>query len=464
LIYSNATILTLDDDRRIISDGALRVLGRDIDAVGKTAELSIAFPEDDVIDCRGGIMLPGLIDTHVHTSQCLLRGVSEASGPGDFHTWLFGRIFPLQGAYTHQDALASASLCVLEMLKSGTTGFVECLLADHYGLDAIAQMCLDSGIRAALGNLVMDVSPEARDDAGWPPSMWQDRQSGIAGTIDGHQRWTDPHGRLQIWFGSRSVEPINNISLFPEVASLAREHGIGITIHLAELPFDNEYARSLGHRSHIALADHLGLLGPRTVLAHCTIADDDDIALLSATGTTVAHCPANNSATGWGPARVTEMLDAGVNVALGCDGAPTNANMDLLRDLRVTAHVARMRQHSRAAISPETILEMATRNGAKALGLDSRIGSLEPGKAADFIVIDTDSPHLQPMWNPVAAVVFAAQGSDVDTVVIDGTLVMHHREMQTMDEAALVANARRSQADVARRCGINDLGSAWQVI
>ncbi len=464
MIYSNATILTLDNDRRIISEGAIRVVGSDIESVGKADELLAAHPDDELIDCRGGIMLPGLIDTHVHTSQCMLRGVSEASGPGDFHTWLFGRIFPLQGTYTHEDALASASLCVLEMLKSGTTGFVECLLADHYGLDGIAQMCLDSGIRAALGNLVMDVSPEKRDEAGWPLSMWQDRESGMAGTIAGHQRWTDPDGRLQIWFGSRSVEPVNDLSLFPEVASLAREHGIGITIHLAELPSDNDYARSLGHRSHVALAEHLGLLGPRTVLAHCTIADDEDIAVLAATGTTVAHCPGNNSATGWGPARVTDMLDAGVNVTLGCDGAPTNANMDLLRDLRVTAHVARMREHRRAAITPETILEMATLNGAKALGLESRIGSLEVGKAADFIVIDVDAPHLQPIWNPVASVVFAAQGSDVDTVVVDGTLVMHRREVKTMDESAIVAKARTTQRAVAQRCGIDDLGSSWQVI
>ncbi len=463
MIYSNATILTLDADRRIISDGALRVIGSDIDAIGKTADILLAHPDDEVTDCRGGIMLPGLIDTHVHMSQCLLRGVSEAAGPGDFHTWLFGRIFPLQGTYTHEDALASASLCVLEMLKSGTTGFVECLLADHYGLDGIAQMCLDSGIRAALGNLVMDVSPEKRDAAGWPSSMWQDRESGIQGTIAGQQRWNDPNGRLQIWFGSRSVEPVNDLSLFTEISSLARENDIGITIHLAELPSDNDYARSLGHRSHIALADHLGLLGPNTVLAHCTVADDDDIQLLASTNTTVAHCPANNSATGWGPARVADMLAAGVNVALGCDGAPTNANMDLLRDLRVAAHVARTRAHARSAITPETILEMATLNGAKALGLDARIGSLQPGKAADFIVIDVDAPHLQPIWNPVATVVFAAQGSDVDTVVIDGTLVMRNREMKTMDERAIVADARARQIEVARRCGINDLGSSWEV-
>ncbi len=464
MIYTNATILTLDDQRRIISSGAVRVVGNNIDSIGKADELATAHPDDETIDCRGGIMLPGLIDTHVHTSQCLLRGVSEAAGPGDFHTWLYGRIFPLQGTYTSDDALASASLCVLEMLKSGTTGFVECLLARHYGLDGIARMCLESGIRAALGNLAMDVSPEKRDSAGWPIEMWQDRESGISGTIEGSSRWNDDRGRLQIWFGSRSVEPINDLSLFPELAALSEEHGIGITIHLAELESDNEYARSLGHRSHIALADHLGLLGPRTVLAHCTIADDADIELLATSGTTVAHCPANNSATGWGPARIVDMLAAGVNVTLGCDGAPTNANMDLLRDLRIAAHVARMRDHTRAAITPETILEMATRNGARALGLQSTIGSLEPGKAADFIVINVDAPHLQPVWNPVATVVFAAQGSDVDTVVIDGTLVMHHREMKTMDEAAIVADARARQAEVARRCGIDDLGSSWQVV
>jgi cytosine/adenosine deaminase-related metal-dependent hydrolase len=464
MLFTNTTILTMNDRREIVDDGALLVSGDRITAVGKTADLVARHPSEPITDLRGNITLPGLVDTHVHTAQCMLRGISETTPPPDFHTWLFGRIFALQGAYTYEDALASASLCVLEMLKSGTTAFVECLLAEHYGLDGIAEMCLGSGIRAALGNLVMDVAPEVRDELGWPIEMWQTRTSGIGLTVGGHAKWTDPGGRLQIWFGCRSVEAGNDLSLFEEVSELARADDIGITIHLAELPHDNEYARSLGHRSHIALAEHLGLLGPRTVLAHCTVADDDDIERLAATGTTVAHCPANNSSTGWGPTRVADMLAAGVNVTLGCDGAPSNANMDLLREMRIATHVARMHDRTRLAITPEAVLEMATRNGARALGMGDDLGSLEPGKKADFIVVNVDAPHMQPIWSPAATVVFAAQGSDVDTVVIDGAIVMAGREVRTLDEEAIVAEAKRRKIEVAERAAVVGLDPPWPVV
>lgn len=463
MLYTDTTILTLDDERRIITDGALLVTGDRIAAVGKATELRAAHPEEPTTSLGGGITLPGLIDTHVHTAQCMLRGVSEAAPAPDFRSWLFGRIFALQGAYTVADAAASASLCVLDMVRSGTTGFVECLLADHYGLDSIARICADAGIRAALGALVMDVDPATRDAMGWPVEMWQTRRSGIDNALAGRARWNDGDSGVQVWFGCRSIEQAQDLSVFREVGELARANDMGITIHLAELPVDNEFARSLGHRSAIELASDLGLLGPRTVLAHCTVADDADVALLAATGTTVSHCPANNSAAGWGPAPVREMLDAGVNVTLGCDGAPSNTNMDLLRDLRIAAHVARVRASSRLALSPETILEMATRNGAHALGMGDRLGSLEPGKLADFIVIDTDAAHLQPIWSPAATVVFGAQGSDVDTVVIGGREIVRRREVLTMDAETIVADVRARRPVVAERAGVTGIVPLWPV-
>jgi cytosine/adenosine deaminase-related metal-dependent hydrolase len=465
VIFTHATILTMNPSREIIDDGAILVTGDRIDAIGKTAALLAANPHEEETDLAGHIVLPGLIDAHVHMAQCMLRGVSEGRGLADFSNWLFGRIFPLQGSYTEADAQASASLCLLEMIKSGTTGFVECLLAERYGFDGIAQLCVDSGMRAALGKVVMDVSPETRDDLGWHPGMWQTRESSIEGTLAAHEAWDGRgDGRLQVWFGCRSAEPANDPSLFDEVSALARERDMGLTIHLAELTHDNDYAREHGYRTHIEFAQGHGLLGPRSVLAHCTIADDGDFAILADTGTSVAHNPGNNAAAAWGPARVTDMLDAGVNVAIGCDGAPTNANMDILRDLRIACHTARMRAGTRAALTPETVLEMATINGARALGIGAEAGSLEAGKLADFISIDTDAPHLQPVWNPVATAVFAAQGGDVDTVVINGTVIMRNRTVLTMDEDAILDDVRGRFRDVARRAGVEGLASDWPIV
>lgn len=465
MIFTHGTIITMNPGREIIDDGAIVVSGDRIAAVGKTGDLRARYPTATEIDLSGHIVLPGLIDTHVHLAQTMLRGVSEGKRLGDFSNWLFGRIFPLQGSYTEADAAASARLAVLEMIKSGTTGFVECLLAERYGFDGIADACVDSGIRAALGKLVMAVSPETRNELGWHHGMWQTRESSIAQALEAHERWEGAgDGRLQVWFGCRSAEPACDLSLYDEVSELARERGMGITIHLAEMPSDNDFARSLGFRSHVDLARGHGLLGPRTVLAHCTVAEGEDFRLLADTQTSVSHNPANNASAAWGPAAVTDMLAAGVNVALGCDAAPSNANLDVLRDMRIACHSARQRAGTRLAIGPETVLEMATLNGARALGLGDELGSLEPHKLADFITIDTDAPHLQPVWNPVATTVFAAQGRDVHTVVIDGRVVMRDRVVLTMDEAGILDDVRGRFRAVAARAGVTGLESEWPTV
>ena len=465
MIFTHGTVITMNPSREIIEDGALVVSDDRIEAVGKTARLRSRFPEADEIDLTGHIVMPGLIDTHVHLAQTLLRGVSEGKRLPDFSSWLFGRIFPLQGSYTEDDARTSAQLAVLEMIKSGTTGFIECLLAERYGFDGIAEACVESGIRAVLGKVVMAVSPDDRDRLGWHSGMWQSRQSSIEQTLAAHERWEGAgEGRLQVWFGCRSAEPVCDLSLYDEVSELARARDMGITIHLAELPADNDFARRLGFRSHVELAHNHGLLGPRTVLAHCTVADGDDHRLLAATSTSVSHNPANNASAAWGPAPVADMLEAGVNVALGCDAAPSNANLDLLRDLRIACHSARQLAGTRLALSAETVLEMATLNGARALGAGDSLGSLEPGKKADFITIDTDAAHLQPVWNPVAAAVFAAQGRDVDTVVIDGRVVMRNRVVLTMDEAAVLDDVRGRFRAVAARAGVTGLESEWPTV
>jgi cytosine/adenosine deaminase-related metal-dependent hydrolase len=344
VIFDNVTILTLNPARQIISFGAVVVQGNLIADVGKSRKMVEKYPEARRIDCDGNILLPGLIDTHVHLGQCMLRGISEGKRYADLSSWLIKLMFPLQGAYTAEDGRASAALCILEMLKSGTTGFIECLLAENYGFDGIAEVAVQSGLRAALGKVVMDWSPEARDQLGMHPGMWQTREASINQTLAAHERWNGAaDGRLQVWFGCRSAEPANNPTLFDEVGKLTSQRNMGLTIHLAESDSDRAYAQTQGYRSHVEFAQGHGLLGPRTVLAHCGASDAEDWKLLATSGTSVAHNPANNAAAGWRTAPIVEMLTAGVNVALGCDSTPSDANMDVLRDLRVTAHVARAR-------------------------------------------------------------------------------------------------------------------------
>lgn len=465
MIFNNATIITMNPARQIIEHGAVVINGISIVDVGKSREIVDRYPAESLIDCHGNILMPGLMDTHVHMGQCILRGISEGRQHADLGDWLFKRIFPLQGSYSEADGSATAALCILEMIKSGTTGFIECLLAENYGFDGIAKIVTHSGIRAALGKVVMDWSPEIRDNLGMHPGMWQSRDESISKTLTAHEKWNGTaNGRLQVWFGCRSAEPANNPSLFDEVSQLANSRKMGIAIHLAEFDSDNAYAQSCGFRSHVEFAQAHGLLGERTVLAHCGVSDLEDWKLLAATQTSVSHNPANNAAAGWRTSPIVEMLEAGVNVALGCDGAPTNTNMDILRDLRVAAQVARARALSPLVMPSETILEMATLNGAKAMGISLEVGSIETGKRADFIIINTDAPHLTPVWNPVATVVFGAQGSDVDTVVVNGQILMKERKVLTMDEGTILDDVCKRFSDIAQRAGVNDIGPNWPII
>lgn len=465
-ILANATVITMDAQRRVILDGAVAVMGDTIVAVGKTDAVIAQYPALTRHDYRHHIVSPGLIDTHVHQSQAFFRGVGERNRqPDGFHRWLYGLTLPFEGAMTPEDGKASASLCILEMLKSGTTSFLECMTSENHGFDGIAQTCVDSGIRAALGKVVMDVSEEYRDKVGWPMSAWFDPDQTISDTLDAHKTWHGAaDGRLQVWFGCRTADDTANPEFYRKVVAAARERDIRLTIHHSELESDNEFARRNGYRSHMDYGHQLGLLGPRSVLAHCTAADEEDIHLLAATGTSVTTNPANNATAAWGPTRVVDMLAAGVNVALGCDGTASDANMDLLRDLRVTAHIARTRAKNRACLKAEAILEMATLNGAKALGIADTVGSLEPGKRADIIAVNTDVPHLTPIWNPVASMVFAAQGSDVDTVIIDGRFIMRGRDVLTMDEDRIIAEARVRTPEIARRAGVPDMDPLWPII
>jgi cytosine/adenosine deaminase-related metal-dependent hydrolase len=238
---------------------------------------------------------------------------------------------------------------------------------------------------------------------------------------------------------------------------------MGITMHLSEVREDADYARSQGFRSPAELAMAHGLLGPRTVLAHCVWTDEEDWALFQQTGTTASHNPASNAKCASGTAPVHRMLQAGVNVALGCDGGPSNNAYDMIRDLRLASYLGSLRENDPTVVPAETVLEMATVHGAKALGLDSDVGSIEPGKKADLILIDMDKPHLVPSWDPVSTVAYAAAGSDVDTVVIDGRVVMQGRKVLSMDEGAIVEEARRRAPAVAERAGLR-LGPRWPVI
>ena len=460
MIFNNATIITMNPKREIITHGAIAISGQKIVAIGKSNQVIEKYPEKKRINCNGNVILPGLIDTHVHTAQAMLRGCADDLGLLD---WLAKRVWVLQGNYTYDDGRASAALCALEMIMSGTTSFIECMLAEVYGIDGVVEKIIESGLRGAIGKIVMDLPSYAQSENLMHPGMVENGETSVYNTLKAYDRWHGAaDGRIQIWFGARTPGGVSP-ELFDRISQLAAERNMGITVHLSEVVEDISYAEAQGFRSPIAFAQAHGLLGPRSVLAHCVWTDEQDWELMASTGAHVTHNPASNGKTATGIAPIHGMLEAGVNVTLGCDGGPSNNTYDMIRDMRMVSYLANIREKDPTVVPAEAVLEMATIHGAKALGLESEIGSLEVGKKADLILINMDKPHLTPAYDPVSTIVYAAHGSDVDMVVIDGKIVMKGRKVLTLDEGEILEDIRQRFPKVSERAGLK-IGPRWSVL
>ena len=248
------------------------------------------------------------------------------------------------------------------------------------------------------------------------------------------------------------------------MTSISREKNIPITMHCAEAPADRTFFESKSH-TPMSYCSSVNLLGPQTVLVHMVHLDSTDIAKLAETGTHIVHCPSSNTKLASGICKVPELLAAGVNVTMGTDGAPCNNTCDMLQEMRLGGILHKVTTMDPTAVPAETVLELATINGAKALGLGEDIGSLEPGKKADFVVIDMRAVHLQPWFNPVSAVVYSATGRDVELVVVDGEVVVDGGKLLTMDEQAVWKEAERRSKEVVTRAGLTkEVSPRWPVV
>ena len=412
----NGTVVTVNDRFEIIENGLISTEGDRIVRVDSLADEKDLPDAKMVIDAGGGLILPGLVNSHTHLPMTLFRGIADDL---PLQQWLDNYIFPAEAAHmTAENVSVGTVLACAELMLSGTT-----TCCDGYFLEeTVAESVAACGLRAVLGQGVID----------FPAPGICDPKKNIAVAGRFVERWTGRDSRIRPSVFCHSPYTCSAETL-TSAKKLAQKHGLLFQIHAAETRDEHEQIHARHGTTPIGYLDRLGLIDAATLLVHAVWVDEDDMAVVADRGAAVAHCPESNMKLGAGIAPLTGLLSAGIAVGLGTDGCASNNTLDLFQTMDITAKLHKVRDMQPTASDAQTVLTLATRGGARAIGMENEIGSLEVGKKADLIVIDTRQPHLVPMYHPVSHVVYAARGSDVTTVVVDGRLLVRNRQPLHLD-------------------------------
>jgi len=451
ILIEDAIVVTVDRSRRVIEGGSVLVEdGRIAEILGPASRASARRAELKV-SARGMALIPGLIDTHLHLAQSLLRGCADDLSLVE---WLKERVWPMQGSFTKEDGRVSAELSMLEMIKSGTTSFVGVDVVSRYGFDGIARAVTKAGMRAALAKTIMDSPGYGSKGSIMPAGLVEEKEDCIREAKSMIKKWNGIDGGLvRTWVAPRSLGGCSR-ELYEEVSELAAEQHARVTMHLAEVREDVKYAKQNFGMTPFEFIEEVGLAGPRSLFAHMVWLSDSDVTRVGKTKSNVAHCPSSNLKLASGIPRIPELLMAGANVALGCDGAPCNNSHDMVREIKLAAVIQKGRLLDPLTMPATTVLEMATVRGARAMGMESDVGSIEVGKKADLVLVDLKKPHLTPYRDIVSNIVYSAMGSDVDTVMVDGRFLLREGKALTLDEAAIMGQAQKSQDELISRSGV----------
>ena len=452
VLIKGGVVVTMDSQRRVFRDGAVLIDNGVISQVGRTVDVRLQRRAEFEVDAKGKVVLPGLVDTHVHLAQALIRGSADDTSLID---WLQKFVWPLQGNFDAQDGKVSAELCMLEMIKSGTTTFLESLLHSRYGFDGIAEAIDRAGMRGFLSKTVMGLPGYGSEKSIMHPGMVENAETCLREVETYFKRWNGKaDDRIRVWYGARSLGGCTP-ELYAQIAEGARLLGTGVTMHLSEVQEDVRYTKKEFGKMPVEFMDEVGLVGPNVVFAHGVWLTENEWPILARKGANVAHCPSSNMKLSSGIAKVPEMMQAGVNVGIGCDGGPSNNSYDMIREMKTASLLQKVRTMDPLALSAETVLEMATINGARALGLQGQIGSVETGKRGDLAIVNMQKPHLTPTFNPVSHLVYAAEGSDVETTIIDGKIIMENRVVKSLNEEKIIRDANEHATKLLQRAEIN---------
>jgi 5-methylthioadenosine/S-adenosylhomocysteine deaminase len=424
LVIASGIVVTVDASGRIISPGAVAIDGADIVAVDTAENIGRQFRARETIDATGQVVMPGLINTHTHAPMVLFRGLADDLALDE---WLTKYIFPAEAKTVSPEFVrAGTRLAALEMIESGTTTFTDM----YYFEEEIAKETKAAGLRGVLGETIIQ----------FPVADAKTPAEGLARTEAFIKAFrNDP-------LITPAVAPhaiyTNDSATLKAARELSVRYGVPTLIHVAETQSEAMTAKERGFPTVVSYLDSLGFLGPGVVAAHGVWVNDSDMAILKSRGVSVSHNPESNMKLASGIAPVKAYLASNVAIGLGTDGAASNNDLDMFEAMRAASFLQKVATSDPTTVSAKSALQMATMGGARALGMEKQIGSLEPGKRADIIIVSMSAARQTPMYDPISHLVYVTHGDDVQTTIVNGRILMRNRRVLTLDRTAVLKEGR----------------------
>ncbi len=441
LLIQNAEIVTQNPQGQILT-GDVLVEDTRIAAMG---QLGLEPGQvDKVIDATGKTLIPGLIQTHLHLTQTLFRGQADDL---ELMDWLRQRIWPLEAAHDEESNYWSALLGIGELIESGTTTIVDMETVSH--TESAFRALSESGLRAMSGKVMMDHGDEV------PPGLQEQTEASIAESVRLLERWHGHDGgRIQYTFCPRFVVSCTE-QLLTRVRDLSAHYDVMVHTHASENQGEIAIVEAERGMRNVVYLDHIGLANERLILAHSIWLNEQEKQILAERGVKVTHCISSNLKLASGIADVTGLLADGVTVGLGADGAACSNNMDMFQEMRLAAFIQKIKLGP-TALPARTVFEMATMGGARVMRLEHEIGSIEVGKRADLVLLDLNQLHAYPSRevDPISRLVYSASKRDVETVLINGRVVLENHQLLTLDRAAVLRNSNEAISRVMKRAGL----------
>ncbi|MEG0855320.1 MAG: amidohydrolase [Terrisporobacter sp.] len=441
LYIKNCYLITMNEEREVYENGSILIEDNIIKSVGHIDE-TIINADAEVYDAQGKIVMPGFINTHVHLSQQLGRGLADDV---TLLTWLRDRIWPYESSFDFEDSLISSTACCVELIKSGVTTFLE---SGGQYVDAMVEAVNKTGIRACLAKSVMD------NGIGLPEVWDKTCEEELNTQIELFKKFNNTcDERVKIWFGLRTIFN-NSDELIVKTKELADKYKTGIHMHIAEIADEIDFAKTRKGFGTVEHLNELGVLGPNLLAVHTVWLNNRELDLFRLNNVKVSHNPAAAMKVVLGFASIPEMLHKGIPVSIGTDGAPSNNRMDMMRDMYLTSLIHKGRTLNPEVVYAEQILEMATLNGAKCALMDDVIGSLEIGKKADMIILNGNDIHSLPMHNPIGNIVYSMSSQNVESTICNGKWLMKESKIVVLDEAELLEKVKIQAKKVRDKSGI----------